>query len=114
MYKIEQRSPVDPRMMVVGIVPDPKVLALRTFECRKGDHSFASTVARSALYDGRLLQAADFDWRPLRLPSPSRAISEVKSSAGGVRWAKRTSSAIALTAKNEPGGTPKTSRMKRW
>ena len=41
MYKIEQRSPVDPRMMVVGIVPDPKGLALRTFECGKRDHSFA-------------------------------------------------------------------------
>jgi hypothetical protein len=125
MYKIEQRSPVGCRMMVVGIVPDPKGLALRTFECRKRDHSFASTVASDTMnavlagwITGELnppIQARSLE-RALRweIAPGSRFRPETTSfaeSASGtfeseeqrrrcpLTGAKRASSAIALTAK---------------
>jgi hypothetical protein len=94
--------------MVVGIVPGPKGLALRTIECRKCVHSFARTGANdpiNAVCAGwitgelnppiqvrplerlrwEIAPGSRLDRRPLRLPSPPRALSEVKSSAGGVR-----------------------------
>ena len=37
------------RMMLLGIVPGPEGFELRTFECRKFDHSFTNTVAKDPM-----------------------------------------------------------------
>ena len=37
------------RMMLVGIVSGPEGLELRTFECRKCDHSFTNAVAKDPM-----------------------------------------------------------------
>jgi hypothetical protein len=49
MSKIEQWSPSTCRMVLVGIMPGPEGLELRTFECRKCDHSFTNTVAKDPM-----------------------------------------------------------------
>jgi hypothetical protein len=36
-------------MVRVGIMPGPEGLELRTFECRKCDHSFTNTVAKDPM-----------------------------------------------------------------
>jgi hypothetical protein len=36
-------------MMLVGIAPGPEGLELRTFECRKCDHSFTNAVAKDPM-----------------------------------------------------------------
>ena len=37
------------RMMLVGIAPGPERLELRTFECRKCDHSFTNAVVKDPM-----------------------------------------------------------------
>ena len=37
------------RMMLVAVAPGPEGLELRTFECRKCDHSFTNAVAKDPM-----------------------------------------------------------------
>jgi hypothetical protein len=37
------------RMMLAAIAPGPEGLELRTFECRRCDHSFTSAVAKGPM-----------------------------------------------------------------
>jgi hypothetical protein len=55
------------RMMLAAIMPAPEGFELRTFECRKCDHTFTNAVAKdpmnavSARWDCRRVEAADLD-----------------------------------------------------